>query len=161
MGRTTATETPRTREARARVADSGSRDCPDEHALYPVVLVLLVLLHLHDLQSLYSLFGFALPFVEPLVLGAMNPHLYKSTPSYSASSMVTATRYDYDYGHGSLLRLLLWVTKRSCVILSSLSALSIIGKLVNFILICRTIRTGLIYAWFCLTLYAVCPVHGM
>lgn len=48
--------------------------------------------------------------------------------------MVTATRYDYDYGHGLLLRLWLWVTKRSCFILSSLSALSIIGKLVNIIL---------------------------
>lgn len=57
-------------------------------------------------------------------------------------------------GHGLLLRLWLWATKRSCLILSGLSALSIIGKLVNIILFCRTIQTGLIYAWFF-------PVHGM
>lgn len=136
MGRITAPETWRAREARARVADSGPRDCLDEHALYSVVLALLVLLLLHDPQSHYSLFGFALLFVESLVLGAMNPHLYKSTPSYSASSMITAMCYDYDYA--LLLRLWLWFMKRSCVILSSLST-SIIGKLVNFIIFVRVI----------------------
>lgn len=66
--------------------------------------------------------------------------------------MVTATRYDYDYGHGLLLRLWLWVTKWSCFIISGLSALSIIGTLVNIILFCRTPRTGLICAF---------PVHVM
>lgn len=53
MGRITAAETRRAREAGTRVADSGPRDCPDEHALYPVVLALLALLRLHDRQSHY------------------------------------------------------------------------------------------------------------
>lgn len=95
------------------MADSGSRDCPDEHALYPVVLALLVLLRLHDRQSYYSLFGFAQPHVETKDIGSWkkygNLSLYKLTLSQPhlclwlrlrVTIMIMVTVYCYGYGYG-------------------------------------------------------------